>query len=466
MGRTALLATESHTSDAPVYRGHPLLGAAPDFRRDPFDTLLRAARLGPVVRFRVPPGVPIRSYGLFSPECAQRVLVQETGGYTKDSAPYQEVAAAFGNGLLTAQREEWHRQRRFVAPLFTPRRLEQDYVPTLVAEGTLLRDRWLTAPEATLDVHAASVRYTLRAVGRMLFGADLDPLLPAFGPAFAQLNVHLRQRLTASLLAPRSWPTPGNLRGRKAQRSLYGMVDAIIADRQAAGRSEDDLLGRLLAARHAETGEGLTAGEVRDQVLIFLLAGQETTSTTLAFALQFLALHPQVQRRVAAEAAGVLDGGPPTGDAVRTMPYTQQVVKETMRLYPPAYAVSRYTHDGDVVGGVEILPESNVAVGTFALHRSPQLWPDPNRFDPDRFAPAQVESRHRYAWLPFGAGPRVCIGAQLAMIEATVAIALLTHRHVIVAARRDRPAAPVGAVPAGLVLRPAWPMPYRLVAQR
>src|SRR5664279_2099397 len=225
MGRTALLATESHTSDAPVYRGHPLLGAAPDFRRDPFDTLLRAARLGPVVRFRVPPGVPIRSYGLFSPECAQRVLVQETAGYTKDSAPYQEVAAAFGNGLLTAQREEWHRQRRFVAPLFTPRRLEQDYVPTLVAEGTLLRDRWLTAPEATLDVHAASVRYTLRAVGRMLFGADLDPLLPAFGPAFAQLNVHLRQRLTASLLAPRSWPTPGNIRGRKAQRSLYGMVD-------------------------------------------------------------------------------------------------------------------------------------------------------------------------------------------------------------------------------------------------
>ena len=122
-------------------------------------------------------------------------------------------------------------------------------VPTLVAEGTLLRDRWLTAPEATLDVHAASVRYTLRAVGRMLFGADLDPLLPAFGPAFAQLNVHLRQRLTASLLAPRSWPTPGNLRGRKAQRSLYGMVDAIISDRQTAGRSEDDLHGTPKPAR-------------------------------------------------------------------------------------------------------------------------------------------------------------------------------------------------------------------------
>ncbi|MDP9397687.1 MAG: cytochrome P450, partial [Actinomycetota bacterium] len=220
----------------------------------------------------------------------------------------------------------------------------------------------------------------------------------------------------------------------------------------ARGPARDDLLGRLLSARDPQTGQPLSSDEVRDQALIFLLAGHDTTATTLAFTLQLLARHPQVQFRVQGEA-----------DAGGAMPYTQQVLREALRLYPPAYAVSRYTASGDVVSGTEIAPESNVFVATYALHRSPEVWPEPAAFDPDRFLPAAVARRHRLAWLPFGAGAHVCIGAQLATMELTVALATLTAAATVVPVDGAPAVAPVAS---GLVLRPAGPMPHRLVRRR
>ncbi|MEP6464536.1 MAG: cytochrome P450 [Frankiaceae bacterium] len=445
--------TVSVDAAPPVYRGHPLLGVGPEFRRDIFGTLLRAADVGPVVRFRLPPGVPIRSYGIFSPEATARVLVGEAEGYRKDSLPYQETAALFGDGLLTSQDERWRRQRRLVAPLFTPHRLAADYVPLLEGEADRLRERWLAAPSAIVDVHAESVRYTLRAIGRILFGEELDGILPTLTPAFAAGNAYLRHRITASVPLPRTWPTPANLAGRKARAKLYAVVDAVVAARRDRPGAGDDLLGRLLAARDPDTGGALSADEVRDQVLIFLLAGHETTSTTLAFTLQLLARHPQIQQRVAAEVDRTGAGG--------RLPYTQQVINEALRLYPPAYAISRYTKAGGMLGGMQILPESNIAIGTYALHRDRQVWPEPERFDPGRFADAAAAGRSRYSFLPFGGGPRICIGAQLAMAEASIAVARLVREHTICPA-----GAAAGPVPAGVVLRPGGPMPHQLVPRR
>ena len=436
-----------------MHRGAPLLGALADFRDDLLGTLLRASELGPVVRFRWPPGVPVRSYGIFRPDGASRLLVEAAAGYRKDSRPWEETSAFFGDSLLTSQDERWQRQRRFVAPLFTPRRLEGDYSPVLVEEAAYLRDRWLNAPEAVADVRALSVAYTLRAIGRVLFGTDLDDVLPRLQPAFDRANTYLTGRVTTSAIVPRTWPTPANLRGRAAGRELRAIVDGLIERRRAAGGpARDDLLGRLLSARDPQTGQPLSSEEVRDQALIFLLAGHDTTATTLAFTLQLLARHPQVQARVQGEA-----------DAGGAMPYTQRVLKEALRLYPPAYAVSRYTASGDVVSGTEIEPESNVFVATYALHRSPEVWPEPAVFDPDRFLPAEVARRHRLAWLPFGAGAHVCIGAQLATMELTVALATLTAGATVVPVDSAPAVAPVAS---GLVLRPAGPMPHRLVRRR
>lgn len=223
-----------------------------------------------------------------------------------------------------------------------------------------------------------------------------------------------------------------------------------------------DLLGRLLHERDPHTGTPLTADEVRDQALIFLLAGHETTATALAFTLQLLARHPGTQAQVQREIDAVRCGGA-AADLVRATPYTQQVLKEALRLYPPAYGISRYTAGGDLVDGTEVLPESNVFVGTFAMHRSAQAWPDPDRFDPERFAPEQVARRHRMAWLPFGGGAHVCIGAQLATAELTVALTELLGDFSVRPAGTGEPVPPVAS---GLVLRPAAPMPHRLVARQ
>jgi cytochrome P450 len=435
-------------------------GSLGHFKTDMLGTLLTAADLGPVVRFRMAAGVPIRTYGVFSPEGASRVLTGAGEGYRKDSRPYAETSAFFGDGLLTSQDERWHRQRRFVAPLFSPRRLEGEYVPVLVEEAARMRERWRAAPDAITDVHALSIAYTLRAIGRVLFGADLDDVLPRLAPVVARANAYLSARITTGSIVPRRWPTPTNRSGWAARDDLYAIVDDLI-DRRRATPQGEDLLGRLLAGRDPRTGQVLSDDEVRDQALIFLLAGHETTATALAFTLQLLAGHPGVQARVQLETGAV--GPRPDVDLVRATPYTQQVLKEALRLYPPAYAVSRFTARGDVVSETVVLPRSNVFVGTYALHRSPDVWTDPARFDPDRFEPTQVARRHRMAWLPFGAGEHVCIGAQLATLELTVAVVSLLERFTVVAP------AGAGAVPplvSGLVLRPSAPMPYRLEPRR
>jgi cytochrome P450 len=420
-------------------------------------TLVHAENLGPVVRFRIAAGVPIRSFGVFSPEGAAQMLAG-SGDYRKDSRPYAETRAFFGNGLLTSQDERWRRQRRFVAPLFSPRRLESHYVPILVEEAARMRQTWRAAPESIADVHALSVAYTLRAIGRLLFGTELEHVLPRLGPVFARANNYLNARVTTASLVPRTWPTPTNRVGSAARRDLYGIVDELIERRRANAGEDSDLLGRLLAGTDPESGEPLSVDEVRDQALIFLLAGHETTATALAFTLQLLARDPRVQARVQDEVNAAWPDGRPAGDVVRATPYTQCVIKEALRLYPPAYAISRYTAHGDVVGDTKILPRSNVFVATYALHRSARVWPDPLRFDPERFDQREVASRHRMAWLPFGAGGNVCIGAQLAAAELTVALAQLMPQFTVVPAAK----ATVPPVASGLVLRPAAPMPHAL----
>lgn len=438
-------------SAPPDVPGLPLLGSALALRRDLLGTLLRAMReQGDVVRFAVgPPGARFERYGVFSPDGVQRVLATESTRYRKDNIAYAELRAAFGDGLLTSQDDRWLRQKRFLQPVFTRRRVA-GYLPVLAAEADDLVERWrpVAAARGTVDLHAEMTRVTLRIVARVLFGADVDAAVPAVRDAFPALAVHALRRTVAPVRPPRSWPLPSYRRAVAAQRALYDLCDELIAARRAAPTGGDDLLSLLLSAR--DGGESLDDREIRDQVLIFLLAGHETTATALTFALHLLGRDPTWQRRTRSAA---LDG-PLVADAVPDV--LTQVLKEAMRLYPSAFGTGRRVAAGDVVDGRQIPPGADVIVSTWATHRHPRHWDDPERFDPSRFTPEREAARHRYAWFPFGGGPRACIGQGFALLEGAVVLAAVLSAYDV--------ATPAGPVPleTGLTLRPAGPVPCRL----
>ena len=446
--------------------GIPLLGSALDLRRDLLATFEEAhRRYGDVVRFSAgPPGLRIVMYAVFSPEGARHVLTGTGQRYTKGNLFYRETAAMLGDGLLTSEGECWQRQKRFIQPLFTRRRVA-GYVEVMAEETAALLDRWHTAAQhgATVDAAGDMMHLTLAVIGRVLFGEDLNTVTPALREALPVVSAHALRRSQSPLRFPASWPTPANRRAGRAQRQLYDIVKGIIDRRRATNTASEDLLSLLLRARDPDAlgADTLDEAEVRDQALVFLLAGHETTATALTFALHLLGRHPDVQQRVRVEAEQVLGSGDqePTAERITALAYTTQVVKEAMRLYPPAYVIGRQIPEGDVIDGYHLPPGADVLVSPWVTHRHPRVWEQPQRFDPDRFTPKQEKQRHSYAYLPFGGGPRACIGQYFSMLEATLATASIVRAFGL--------HAPPGPVPliTGITLRPAGQVPLTLVPQ-
>ena len=440
-------------SAPPVLPGNRLVGSALDLRRSQIRTYERAMREhGDVVRIAVgPPGLRFDVYCVFHPDGVRRVLAGPRDTYSKGNRFYREIAASFGRGLLTSEGELWRHQRRLIQPLFT-RRTIAGYANLMVEESTAVADRW-ARDGAPVDANAEMVRLTLRVVGRAIFGDDIDRAGAVLDRWFPVLNAYTYRRAISPASVPTSWPTPANRRAARAREELYAVVDELIAQRSRNGRDGEDLLSRLLGARDADTGEPMDRQQIRDEALIFLLAGHETTSTALTFTLFLLGRHPEEQERVHAEVAAA-DGDPA---ALRR---TAMAVKEAMRLYPPAYALGRMLHADDEIGGHRIPAGSFVAVSQWATHRHPRFWEDAQRFDPERFAPEREAERHPYAYFPFGGGPRGCIGSHFALMEAVIALSILLRRHRIAAVPDDVP-----VDTNGITLRPARAVPMRLAAR-
>ena len=461
----------------PRLRGSLLLGMAGELRRDYLGTLERAAAAhGDVVELAAgPPGRRVRFHLVTHPDGVQRVLAGGWDGYAKDNPFYREMAAALGDGLLTSNGQRWRQQRRTLAPLFAHHHIA-DYVPAMADEAVGVVRRWAaassrqragTGPPGRVDLHAEMVEYTLRVVGRALFGASVDDAVPVVRETFPVLSEQVRRRGIAPVNLPRSWPTPAQRRALAAQRALYAAVDAVVerrrgtpgGSRAATKPPGGDLVSLLLAARDPRTGAPLSAREVRDQALVFLLAGHETTATTLTFACHLLGRHPDVQRRARREVDQVLAGRLPAAADVAKLTYTTMVAKEAMRLYPPAYAFGRRAVAADRIGGYRIAPGSVVVLSPWVTQRRPDLWPDPERFDPERFDPA-APAPHRYAFFPFGGGPRACIGGHFAMTEAVVALAVLLGALEL---RSDPAPVPLRTA---ITLRPAGPVRCEVVPRR
>ena len=398
----------------PGPRGLPVLGCALDFRRDPlgFFTLL-ARRWGDVAGFRL--GV-LRCCLVNRPDLIEDVLVERDPDVLK---PWDErqLGVALGQGLLTGSGERWRRQRRLVEPAFRGERL-REYAEAMERIAGETADRWW--PGAEIDVHAEVQRITLAIVAETMFGADLAPRAEEAARAFGVLTDRFERLLTGWLPIPLSARTPGNARLHQAVGRLHAIAEKMVeARRRAAGG--DDLLSVLVRTRDGP-GRGIEDLELREIVITLLAAGHETTALAIAWALHLVALHPEVDDRLAEEArwaSGAASAG--------RLPVARGVVREALRLYPPAWGIGRETTRAIDLDGHRIGPGTQIYVVPWVTHRDPRWFPEPERFDPGRWAEGAPAESAR-AWIPFGAGPRGCVGSGFAMIEAPLVLSTLVRR--------------------------------------
>lgn len=416
----------------PMLRGRGPFGVLTEVLDDYLGTLLRAVReLGPVVRIDPgPPGWRGTFYSVASPEDAAELLGQPDR-YTKDEPGYREIKNCLGNGMLTSEGDVWLRQRRMLAPIFTRRRIAGSYVPIMVEEAQRVARRWRAAGEAgdAVDADSEMLELASRIIGRILFGSDMSSAMPEIMRA-SYVNHELMRRCLTPHPMPMWVPTPANRKLRAGVTEIRSVVARLIANRRAEGGASDDMLGLLLAASDTEGGGRLTNDEVIDQALTFLMAGHDTTASTLACAFAELARHPAWQDRVREELARELGDRPPTAEDLPRLVWTSRVIRETMRLYPASHSQGRSPVQDEVLGGYLIPAGSTVVVSSYALHRAPGNWEDPDLFDPARYeVPADAAASDcKHAWMAFGSGPHTCVGAQLATMETAIVLAtILPH---------------------------------------
>jgi cytochrome P450 len=406
----------------PRVSGLPLIGNLPEFRADRLGLYLRVTReCGDIGIYRVGPR---RLILLNAPELAHAVLVEHADDFEKPALLRRYTKPVFGNGLLTSENEFHKRQRKLVAPAFQHRRIAA-YAEVMAGYAEQLQRTW--ADGATTDVAQEMMRLTLWIVGKTLFDADVLSEADELGEALAVAMRSFNQRLGTLLPLPLSWPTPGNRRARQAIERLDATIYRMIRERRAKGRDHGDLFSMLLQTTYEDDGSLMSDAQVHDEAMTLFLAGHETTANALAWCWYLLAQHPAVYERLRAEVEGVLAGRRPTFADLASLPYTLQVFKEAMRLYPPAPVFGRRAVRPVVIGGHHLPPGAEVFISPYAMHRRPDCFPDPERFDPERFTPEAEARLPRYAYLPFGGGPRICIGNHFALMEGQIILAALAQ---------------------------------------
>ncbi|MFP2903749.1 cytochrome P450 [Pyxidicoccus sp. 3LFB2] len=413
---------------APGPRGHLLLGILPEARRDVLGLLTRAARqYGDVARYRLG---PMTSHLIAHPDGVRHVLQEHVGNYTKDHFSYRLVSRVAGNGLLTSQGSFWLRQRRLAQPAFHRQRISA-MAEAMTRATVAMLERWdtLAARGEPVGVVEEMMHLTLTIVGDALFGTSVGDKAAVVGPAFNVLSEQTVTRFRTLRLLPPVLPTRYDAEFRAASRALKGAVMELIADRRKRPEDTGDLLSMFMLARDEDTGETMSDEQLRDEVLTMLVAGHETTATTLSWTWALLAQHPEVEAKLHAELDTVLAGRTPTAGDVPRLGYTRMVVEEAMRLYPPAYVFSRAVKEDDVIGGFRIPRGTSVDVSPYVTHRHPDFWERPEAFLPERFSPEASAQRPRYAYFPFSGGPRQCIGNGFAMMEAQLILATVAQRY-------------------------------------
>lgn len=358
------------------------------------------------------------------PDLVRHVLQDHVQNYPR-SKFYKLVRLATGDGLVVTDGAKWRRQRKLLQPAFHRRRIDALDGLMTTAIGKML-DRWQRYAKTgdVVDIGDEMMRLAMRIVGEALFSRDISGQSDELGRAIGVAMEYITYRIQHLLAPPLFLPTLRNQRFKRARKVVDRLIDAMIQERRSAETAGNDLLGMLLSARDEESGGLMADQQVRAEAVTFLGAGQETTAVALTWTWYLVSQHPDVERRLRAEIDEVLSGRPPTADDLPRLSLTRRVIEESMRLFPPVWMMSRGVVHDDSLGGYHIPAGSFVSASQYVTHRHPQFWPDPERFDPDRFLPEQAASRPRFAYFPFAGGPHSCIGSEFAMMEAIFAVAM------------------------------------------
>jgi cytochrome P450 len=420
----------NHTSVHPAPlppgpKGWPLIGCAPQFGRDPLGFLDACARAyGDVVRL----GFGRQSvYMISHPDQVEEVLVTNNRNFCKEPIQprYMLEGALFGAGLVTSDGAFWLRQRRLAQPAFHRKRIES-YAETMAAYTDRMLAGWRDGQ--SLDIHEEMMRLTLEIVAKTLFDADVTGDAAQVGLALNVMMHVIAEQLSLPFQIPIYIPTPGNRRFVRAMRRLDELITEVICRRRASGADTGDLLSMLLQARD-DDGSGMTDQQLRDELVTMFVAGHETTALSLSWTWYLLAQHPEVEARLAEELEIVLGGRAPILADLPRLRYTEMVLKESMRLYPPAWILSgRIAVEDCRLGGYHVPAGTLLLLSPWVTQRDGRFFTEPERFIPERWEDDLEKQLPRFAYFPFGGGSRMCIGQAFAMMEAKLLLAAVAQR--------------------------------------
>jgi cytochrome P450 len=434
-------------------------GDLPELVKDPLGIFTRLAREpGGVSPLRIGPR---RAVLVSDPVKIRQVLLENFDRYDKDTPAFAAVRLALGRGLLTSSGAFWKRQRRIAQPAFHGENLKR-FAPIFERLAAECAERWELARQSGEPVDAGTdmMKVTLTAVAEALFGEDLSGKAEEFNRVFPVILHGLACRTAMPIPLPMWVPSPRNRELSAALASLDAIVvemirkrRAVLSEISAQSSERRDLLSTLMLAKDEETSEGMSDAQLRDEVMTLLIAGHETTANALSWIWVLLHRHPDEQERLRDELYEVTGGRAPTVDDLPQLKRLRMVFMEALRLYPPVWMFDRRAVKSDRLGDAEIKPGNLVIISAYAVHRIPSLWRDPEEFRPERFEPGQEEQKNKFAYLPFGAGPRICMGMSFAMIESQIILGTLLSKF------RTRLATPDTIAPQTQVtLRPDQPV--------
>ena len=407
----------------PGPKGSPIMGVMREFNRDSLGFIERAQRdYGDVVWMRF---LYVPALFLYHPNEIEYVLSINSKNFRKAmSLRSNFFQRLVGNGLLTSEGEQWKRQRRLSSPAFHRHRISA-YADTMVDYTRRLTSNW--QPGETRDMHREMMRLTLEIVVRCLFSADVSNDVDHVGDTLKELVKPFAAQATLKWIVNNRLPTPEHLRFHRFAKRIDDVVYRIIAERRASGKDEGDLLSMLLAARD-EDGSQMSDQQLRDEVMTLFLAGHETTALTLSWSWYLLGKHPDAEKKFHDELDEVLGGRPPAMADLPKLKFTEQIAKEAMRLYPPAYGLGREAISDCEIGGYQVPAGTQVFVFQWVTQRDARFFDRPDDFVPDRWTSDFEESLPKYAYFPFGGGPRACIGASFAMMEMILVLATIGQK--------------------------------------
>jgi cytochrome P450 len=424
MSATAEATTPTSGRPIPGPRGHPILGSIREIQKDNVQAFMDAWwEYGDIVHFRGPLTINLLAH----PDYVERVLRDNVANYPRPEFVTDKLKSIVGDGLVAAEGERWANARRVAQPGFDPDRVK-GYGETMIQTTGEMLERWTRYADRgePLDIKSEMMHISLANLATALFNFDLREALDDIEPAVYYALSHTNRRLT-SPVDPQKLPLPSSRRFDATLNALNAVIYRIIGEHRKA-KSVEDFVGMLLDSQDPQTGRPVTDKQARDEVIGFFIAGHETVSSALTWSFYLLSQNPDCWRKLKAEVDEVLGGRTPTVEDVPNLKYTEYVLLEAMRLYPPIFVLMRRAVADDNMGGYHIPAGATVVLCAYVTHRHPDFWDNPEGFDPERFTPERSGHLPRMAYFPYGGGPRKCIGNTFAALEMPLVLAMITQR--------------------------------------